>query len=75
MRNSRLQWHVAWTLAQLADDQECSLEVNISTIEQFVPLASVWLLKNAGDEKNGISAHSNIFCTDWSTRRNFGDSI
>uniref|UniRef100_A0A8R1YTC8 Protein kinase domain-containing protein n=1 Tax=Pristionchus pacificus TaxID=54126 RepID=A0A8R1YTC8_PRIPA len=27
MRNSRLQWHVAWTLAQLADDQECSLEI------------------------------------------------
>ncbi|GMR44328.1 hypothetical protein PMAYCL1PPCAC_14523, partial [Pristionchus mayeri] len=27
VRNSRLQWHVAWTLAQLADDAECSLEI------------------------------------------------
>ncbi|GMS91566.1 hypothetical protein PENTCL1PPCAC_13740, partial [Pristionchus entomophagus] len=27
VRNSRLQWHVAWTLAQLADDVECSIEI------------------------------------------------
>ncbi|KAK6742207.1 hypothetical protein RB195_009834 [Necator americanus] len=27
VRNSRLQWHVAWSLAQLAEDEETSVEI------------------------------------------------